>query len=95
MKIVKLVGKGKPILHQNLSPQLLNYSGIVRYNSCERWNCCDLIFFFFLKEKNKLLILSLDKDLAMKYLEDNLFSMVNSVYKTDYRMEPNLCQRYG
>lgn len=31
----------------------------------------------------------------MKYFRDNLFSMGNSVYKTDYRMEPNPCQRYG
>lgn len=49
---------------------------------------------FLFKEKTELLIVSLDKDLAMKYMKDNLFSMVNSVYKTDYKMEPNLCQRY-
>lgn len=45
--------------------------------------------------KTKLLTLSLDKDLAMKCFRDNLFSIGNSVYKTDCGMEPSPCQRQG
>lgn len=36
MKMIEFVGEGKPVLHQNLMPELLNSSGILRYNGCEK-----------------------------------------------------------
>lgn len=73
MEMAEVMGKGKPVLRQNLTPELLYSSGILIMV------VKDKLYHDFIKKKK--FFLNLDKDLAMKCFRDNLFSMGNSVNK--------------